>query len=519
MQPASPDSYLERLNIPREQVERFLRQPDLNLFLAASAVLLAHGQPLHVSDLAARLEALGFVSSVGDMEHSLLKAWHGQRPIYRDDANRLGLDLNTPDMEYLLLRLRLCDRDTAARAQPSVSRNMELEPQDDAQPLTREELDAAFRGRFVSSLSAVRQTAAVLDATDGSMTLEQVDDYLSSLTTHHRPVSADALRHARSPLFDPGLDGRLSVRKDHPDLLKVRREVRRIAAPVRRQKEREAQVALSVAKYRLERQEQQRRDEQQRAAWRRGIVHVEPRPEAPAAAVLLDIGERRITTFLGSRLGELSQVLAGYDWLAGLSIRSTLTGLGLDAERFRLAELSPARKSLTLNRSGRKLTITPELVIASTTGISRPLGDPVKIAEYLAARQDTKLARRLESTVKALYSFYQQGALHGCVRLRWGFVDEHLPLGWDNRGAQSLRYTLEEARDSGTCVEIVIGSVPGWEEPWARARRVAVRSMDMWSVWLREGNSELQLSYDEIRAIRLAEAIPHSAVGDVVPAV
>ena len=88
MQPASPNGYLERLNIPREQVERFLQQPDLNLFLAASAVLLAHGQPLHLSELAARLEARGFVSSVGDMEHSLLKAWHGQRPIYRDDADR-----------------------------------------------------------------------------------------------------------------------------------------------------------------------------------------------------------------------------------------------------------------------------------------------------------------------------------------------------------------------------------------------------------------------------------------------
>lgn len=517
MQPAAPNSYLERLNVPREQVERFLRQPDLNLFLAASAVLLMHGQPLHLSDLAARLEALGFASSVGDMEHSLLKAWHGQRPMYRDDANRFGLDLNSPDMEYLLLRLRLCDRDTAARVQPPASRSME--PPDDAQPLLREELDAAFRDRFVSSVSTVRQTAAVLDVMGHSMTLEEVDDYLSSLTAHRRSVSADALRHARSPLFDQEFDGRLSLRKDNPDLLRVRREVRRIATPVLRHKEQQAQVALSVAKYRLEQQEQQRRDEQQRAAWRRGIVHVEPRPEAPAAAVLLDIGERRITTFLGSRLGELSQVLAGYDWLAGLSIRSTLAGLGLDAERFRLAELSPARKSRTLNRSGRKLTITPELVIASTTGISRPLGDPDKIAEYLATRQDTKLARRLESTVKALYSFYQQGALHGCVRLRWGFVDEHLPLGWDNRGEQSLRCTLEEARNSGTCVEIVTGSVPGWEEPWARARRVAVLSMDMWSVWLREGNTHLQLPYDEIRAIRLAEAIPHNEVGEVVPAV
>jgi hypothetical protein len=233
--------------------------------------------------------------------------------------------------------------------------------------------------------------------------------------------------------------------------------------------------------------------------------------------VVLDLSERTIKTFLGEQRGELQQVLAEYDWLAGLSIRATLTGLGLDAERFRLAELSPAQKTRTLNRQGRKLTITPELVIASTTGISRPLGDPQKIAQYLAERQDTKLARRLESTAKALHAFYQQGALHGAVRLRWGFVDELLSLGWDNRGEQSLRQTLKQACEAGACVDIVIGAVPGWEDPWARARRVAVLSVDSWTVRLREGLAELELSYDEIRAIRLTDPAPQRPVGPVPP--
>ncbi len=510
MQPASSSSYLARLDIPREQVERFLVKPDQNLFQGAIAVLLLHGQSLHLSDLAARLEVLGFVSGVGDMEHSLLKAWHGQRPIYRDDANRFGLDLHTPDMEHFLLRLRLYNRDMVAKEQSPVPPSMEQ--LDDVRPLTRAELDAAFRDRFVSSLSVVRQTAAVLDAMEQSMTPEQVNEHLGRLTPYHPPVSADALRRAHSPLIQQDLDGRLSVCKDHPDLRKVRRELRRIAGPILRRKEQEAQVSLRVEKYRLEQEEEQRRQEQQWASWRRGILHVEPRPEAPAAAVLLDLGERRITTFLGSQLDGLAELLIGYDWLAGLAIRSTLTGLGVDAERFRLAELSPAQKTLTLNRRGKKLTITPELVIASTTGISRPLGDPDKIAQYLAEQHDTKLARRLESTAKALYAFYQQGALHGYVRLRWGFVDERLPLGWDNRGESSVRRTLEQARDRGTYVEIVTGAVPGWEAPWARARRVAVLSLDMWIVSVREEGSELQLSYDEIRAVRRADAIPRSAV-------
>lgn len=512
MQPAqssSPRSYLERLNIPREQVARFLEQAGLNLFQASIAVLLLHGHALPLPDLAARLEALGFSSGVGDMEHSLLKAWHGQLPIYRDDANRFGLELHSPNLEYFLLRLRLYNRDRTAKEQPPAPPSRE--PLDDDRPLTQEELDAAFSDRGVSSLSVVRKIAAVLDARDESMTPEQVNEHLRRLSRYHLPVTAETLRYARSLLIQQGIDGRLSLCKDHPDLRKVRREVRRISGSILRQKEHEVQVALRIEKSRREQEEEQRCQEQQRASWRRGILHVEPRPEAPAAAVLLDLGERRVTTFRGSQMDGLAELLTGYDWLAGLAIRATLTGLGVDAERFRLAELSPAHKTLTLNRRGKKLTITPELVIASTTGISRPLGDPEKIAQYLAARQDTKLARRLESTAKALHAFYQQGALHGYVCLRWGFVDERLPLGWDNRGEPNVRRTLEQARDRGACVEIVTGAVPGWEEPWTRARRVEVLSLDMGTVLVRVEGREQQLTYDEIRAVRLADSMPRSA--------
>lgn len=514
MQPAAPTSYLERLNIPKEQVEQFLQQPRLSLFQAAIAVLLIHGQPLPLADLAERLEARGFVSGIGDMEHSLRKAWHGQRPMYRDDTNRFGLELHTPEMEYFLLRLRLYIRDLAATEQPPPPPS--LAPPDDAPPLTPEELDTVFRDRFANRLSVARQTAAVLDALNRRMTAEQINEYLGRLTPYSTPTTEEALRHSHSPLIHRDPDGLLSLSKDHPDLRKVRREVRRIAEPARRQKEREEQVALRVEKYRREQEEEERRHQQERESWRRGILHVEPRPDAPAAAVLLDIGERRITTFLGSQLGGLSALLAHYDWLAGLSLRSTLNGLGVDPARLRLAELSPAQKTLSLNRRGRKLAITPELVITSTTGISRPLGDPDKIAQYLAERQDTKLARRLASTAKALYAFYQQGALHGYVQLRWGFVDESLQLGWDNRGEPSVRRTLEQARESGAGVEIVTGAVPGWEEPWARARRVTVLSLDMWTVWVREEGREMQLPCDEIRAIRLADAIPRSAVAPLL---
>lgn len=511
----SPTSYLERLKISPDQVELFLEDPNLNLFQAAIAVLLVEGKSLPLSDLADRVEELGFDSAVGDMEHSLRKAWHGQRPVYRDDAGRFGLDLDTPEMEHFLRQLRVANRHTAPLSEPSVSTTSK-QP-DDALPLTQEELEAALRGRSLDNLSMVRKMAAVMDALDRSMSVEELEEYYLGLTSYRLGATAESVLKAHSTLIHQDHQGMFSVRKDHPDLGKVRREIRRVAGSVMQQKERAAQVAVRIEEFRLKQEEEQRADEEQLASWRRAIVHVEPSPQAPAAAVVLDMRERTIKTFLGDQRAELQQVLTEYDWLCGLSIRATLTGLGLDAERFRLAELSPAQKTRTLNRQGKKLTITPELVIASTTGISRPLGDPEKIAQYLADRQDTKLARRLESTAKALHAFYQQGALHGSVRLRWGFVDEHLSLGWDNRGEQSLRRTLKQACEAGTCVDIVTGAVPGWENPWARVRRVAVLSVDPWTVRLRDGLADMELSYDEIRAIRLTDPTLQRPIGPVPP--
>jgi len=159
MQNMTPTSYLERLKISRDQVELFLEQPNLNLFQAAIAVLLVEGKSLPLSDLADRVEELGFESAVGDMEHSLRKAWHGQRPIYRDDADRFGLDLDTPEMEHFLRQLRVANRHTAPLSEPSVSTTSK-QP-DDALPLTQEELEAALRGRSLNNLSMVRKMAAV----------------------------------------------------------------------------------------------------------------------------------------------------------------------------------------------------------------------------------------------------------------------------------------------------------------------------------------------------------------------
>lgn len=56
----------------------------------------------------------------------------------------------------------------------------------------------------------------------------------------------------------------------------------------------------------------------------------------------------------------------------------------------------------------------------STTGIGRPLGDAARMRAHLAARDQTRLRRRVEADLEALYALYRYGVLHRYVRLRWG---------------------------------------------------------------------------------------------------
>ncbi|KYF78283.1 hypothetical protein BE18_15405 [Sorangium cellulosum] len=221
---------------------------------------------------------------------------------------------------------------------------------------------------------------------------------------------------------------------------------------------------------------------------------------------MLDVGQRSIRTFLGRDMAEVAGALEPFDVIAGLHIRDTLHALGLDADRRRVVDLRPPKKSRRLNRAGRILEITPELLIAGTTGISRPLGDPEKVASYLAEGDDAKLARRLESDVKALHAFYQYGALHGFVRLRWGFIDEALSTEWALPGDVSFYQQLKSASETGAAVDLVVGAAPGWADPWARARRVRVLDIRFNGVLVAEGEGRptFAIARDEIQAVRLA---------------
>jgi hypothetical protein len=137
-------------------------------------------------------------------------------------------------------------------------------------------------------------------------------------------------------------------------------------------------------------------------------------------------------------------------------------------------ELGAPQKSKRLNKSGRTLKITPALLVQGSCGISRPFGEAAKLAEYLAKGEEAKLRRRLEADVKSLHALYEYGRLHGAVRLRWGFLDEFIPAPWVDRDEPTLYNLMESAYSMKVPLEVVVGSAPGWAEPWSRVRRAFV---------------------------------------------
>ena len=128
------------------------------------------------------------------------------------------------------------------------------------------------------------------------------------------------------------------------------------------------------------------------------------------------------------------------------------------------------------------------------------------MAEHLGRGDHAKLAHRIESDAKALHAFYQYGAFHGCVRLRWGFLDEVLGVDWTLPGEPLLYEILKCAVEEGAEVDLVVGAAPGWSDPWARARRARIVSVEPWTVTVSLLDEVCRIDQRDIQAVRPASA-------------
>ncbi len=490
--------YCETLGIEEPSVEAVKDHPEARPYTLLIVALLEHGGAMTLRQVADRLAGAG-IGSADSVLRSLQRCRPARAPVYRD-GDDYSLDPHDDELSLWVFRLGL--------RPPKVPMLRVVPPPPPPQPgpevpLTTAEIEEAFRGAYLGTAwSAQRLALAVLDSHGGRLPAERVLEVLHRLTPHHSLREGSAQYWRRGAAVRVRDDGTWEMDPGHPALRSAREAVRQRIEVARRWRKREPDpAALAAHRRQLEAREAARAAEL--AKVRRVLVHAFP-PRRPEAMVLLDVADRALETFFRRDFPAALERLAGYDLIAALEVRPRLKALGFDPGTRRLAELGPPQKTRQLNRRGRTLKITTELLIQGSCGISRPLGDPAKLRQYLRRGQTTPLRRRLEADAKSLFALYQYGRLHGCVRLRWGFLDERLPVPWAYRDERKIYDLKKEACERGAEMEVVVGAAPGWKDPWARAFRCrALRDDPNYRYVLVDGDG-FEVDDWEIQAARIA---------------
>jgi hypothetical protein len=452
------------LGIPPPQLDAVLGHREASTFTLLVVALLERGAPMTLADVAARFEDAG-VASRSRALLSLQRCRPGRPPVYRE-GDLYHLDPHDDELDRWLFRLGLRPPKVSLPA-PKAIEPAPLPSPDVA--LTASELDEAWKGVSLHGWSAQRLAVAVLDASGGPLTPAQVVAAVAARTEWHGLTLGSAKFERQGSAIDVLPDGRWATAEGAAATVKqARASVRDRVALARRHAALRTDPAV-VAQLSAEWERKRAVHGAQLASLSRALLVAFPRAR-PQVAVLLDVGAREITTFVGDELATLRSRLAAYDVLGAVDVRGLLRALEFDQGERRLAELGPPQKTIQLNQRGRTLKITTAMLVQGSCGAGKPFGEEKKLAEYLAKGELTKLCRRLEADVKALYSLYEYGRLHGVVLLRWGFLHERLPAPWVHRDEPGLCDLKKSALAMNVPLEVVVGNAPGWSEPWSRMR-------------------------------------------------
>lgn len=490
--------YCERLGIPVPRLDVAKDSPDANYFSLLIVVLLERGEPVTLEETAKRFEAAGIAPADAALR-SLKRSKPGRPPIYRD-GEFYALDAHDDEADLWAFRLGL---KPPRAALPKVVRPEPAAPSTGNEPMTVAHLDEAWRDGVPNSWSAQRIAVCVLDAHGAAMTMTDVLAFVRA-RSQWSLLSGDSPRYWRQgAAVRQRQDGLLELDAGHEAVLSARQAVRARVEVVRRWANlRPDPVVMEAQRRQFERARVANAERLSRMT--RVIVHAFP-SEQPEAIVLLDVGGRGITTYVREELARAKREILGYDIIAAVRVRELLRILEVEAGERRLAELGPPQKTVQLGKRGRTLKITLDLLIRGTCGINRPLGDVQAMRGNLRRREITKLRRRLEADTKSLYAFYQYGRLHGAIRLRWGFLDELLPAPWVHRDEPKLHHLMQQAHALQAPLEVVVGSAPGWTDPWARAERAYVEKEEGgWRLWLIDEQGR-EIFRDEVQLALFAE--------------
>lgn len=459
------NAWCEILGIQPPRLESVREHRDASTYSMFLIALLERGAAMTLIEVAERFEQAG-LGTHADALLALKRCRPGRPPAYRE-GDLYHLDPRDDELDLWAFRLGLRPPKVARVVASPPSAAVAL-PGPEV-PLTQQELDEAWKGLSLSSWSAQRLAVAVLDCHASPLSPEEVVHEVGVRTRWHLLTASSAKFKRRGSAIAVLDDGRWAVARDAVETVaQVRCAVRERVALARRH----ASYRVDPAVIEANRVEHER----QRAVHAAALAKLSCAllvgfpARGPRFVVLLDARERWIETYEAERFDALRSALSQYDILGAMEVRGLLRGLGFDPRDRRLAELGPAQKSKQLNKRGRTLKITTELLIQGSCGISHPLGESKKLDAYVAAGATGKLLRRLEADAKSLYALFEYGRLHGCVRLRWGFLDERLPAPWVHRDERVLYDLKLQAAAEGAPLEVVVGSAPGWEDPWSRAQ-------------------------------------------------
>lgn len=476
MNDSNPYCAVLGIRVPCLEVAK--ESPDANHYALLIVALLERGGPITLEEAARRFEEAG-VATADEALGSLKRCRPARPPIYRD-GDLYALDPHDNEADLWAFRLGL--RPPRALPLRVIRPDSGPLPSPDS-PLTAAHLDEAWRDGVPSGWSAQRIAICVLDARGVAMEPAAVVAFVGARSRWSR-LSTDSAAYWRHGAPIRALeDGRWALDPLHAAVPSARQAVREQIELLRRTSHLRTDPEVIAAN--------QRRIDAERdarvaalARTRRVIIHTFP-AEKPEAVVLLDVGRRELTTFLGEEIAEATRRLLDYDFLLAVNVRSLLRGLDLDPAERRLGDLRPPQKAKQLNKRGRTLRITLDLLVQGSCGISRPFGRPEVLREYVRCGELTKFRRRLEADAKSLFALYQYGFLHGAVRLRWGFLDEMIPAPWHHRDEPTLYHLMQRAHAAGVALEVVAGSAPGWADPWSRVQRAhVVKEEGRWQSWL-----------------------------------
>lgn len=492
------NAYCEALGIAVPSVEKAARSRDACSYSLLIAVLLERGGPVTLEEAAQRIAAAGD-GNASSVLQSLKRCRPARPPIYRN-GDQYALDPHDDETGLWAFRLGLKPpKSPPMAAVAPVARQAPVRGPEE--PLTLDELAEAWRRYVPTGFSRQRLAVSVLDAHRHPMKPEDVVAYVQA-RANWRALSMDADQHwGHNAPVRVREDGLWELRSDHEAVRSARRALRALVESERRRNQ-PSRADVEAVQQRWEQERAARAEESERQ--RRVLIHAFP-ADQPEAFVLIDIKQRQIETFVAPQMERVGERLKAYDVIVGLEVRALLKALGFNPGQRRLVELGATQKSRQLNRRGRTLRITTELLIRGSCGTSHPFGDKAKTLAYLREGQETKLRRRLEADAKALLAFYQYGRLHGHVRLRWGFLDEVLPAPWVYRDERGLYDLMRRANESDTPLEVVVGSPPGWEDPWSRARRVRVIKEPGGWRYLLADEDDGYMYEPEVQAARLVE--------------